>query len=167
AKKAPEIGNNGVRYYLFRAISSTLAVPSKTPLVKAANEEKAVQVALDFVARTPAFAKNTPREELEGYKVLRREALKVIARSRTAAFGKSQPALALPRYAADHSALPQPPRVDERMESAMGLCRLINKAKDSPGFQTDYAAANVVRAVAAFAKAANREVDTKKGIDRS
>src|SRR5262245_25137714 len=70
---------DGTKYYLFRTLSSLLAVPSKTPLVKKENEEKAILAALEFMESTPKFAKKTPREELEGYKVLRREAVKLIA----------------------------------------------------------------------------------------
>jgi hypothetical protein len=166
-KNKDEKGNNGVRYYLFRALAGAMGVPSKAPLLKAQTEEKAVALALGIINKEPKFARNTPPGEIEGYKVLRREAVKVVAGSRAATVGeKGQSALALARVAAGDERIKPAPRLDERMEAAMGLCRLIAQANKSPGFQADYAVPCVVRAVYAFGLQANPNLD-KKSVERA
>jgi hypothetical protein len=155
--------NDGARYYLFRAIANALLVPAppkKPPLVKKDVEEKAVAAAIEFVSKSPKFLKSTPREEIEGFKVLRREALKVVAASRSADLGeKGHPALVLAKFAAPDKNVTPEPRLDERTEAAMGLCRLVANAKESPGLKVDYAAWCVACATYAFAKAANPNLE--------
>jgi len=170
ARKNPkaERGNSGVRYYLFKTISSTMGVPfPEKPLVEAKTEEAAISMALDAINKDPKFPKNTPRDEVEGFKVLRREALKIVAKGRTATVGdKAQVALALARFAAGDERIVPEPRVDERMEAAIGLSRLIGQASKSPGFHADYAVPCVVRAVQAFGLAANTNIE-KSGLERA
>jgi hypothetical protein len=144
-----------------------MGVPAKAPLLKAATEEKAVTLALNFINRNPKFPRSTPRDEIEGYKVLRREAVKVVAQARGATVGeKGQVALALARIAAGDDRVKPAPRPDERLEAALGLCRLIGRAGKSPGFQADYAVPSVVRAVQAFGMAANANIE-KTGLERT
>jgi hypothetical protein len=160
--------NDGVRYYLFRSLSGALSVPLKKEAIKKETEEKAVQTALDFLAKAPKPGKTAPREEVEGFKVLRREAVKVVAASRSADLGeKGRPALVLARIAAADASVSPPPRTDEQLEAACGLARMIGEAAArSPSLQTDYAAWCVLLAVYDFAVDANKDVEKSKALER-
>jgi hypothetical protein len=160
--------NDGVEYYLFRAMADVLGVPLKSAPLKKDTEEKLVQAALDFVEKTVKLPVNTPREEVEGYKVLRREAVKVLAQSPSPAVGeKGKPALVLARIAAGDDRIMPPPRIDEQLEASIGLARMVARQAGKPGdFQADYAAAAIGRAVQVFVLRANPNID-KKGLARA
>ncbi len=165
--KAKEV-NDGVRYHLFRTLSSLLAVPARSHLLKKEIEDRAIQAALEFVEKKVKFPRNTPPEEIAGYQVLRSEAIKVLALSSAPIVGeKGKPALALARIAGGDASVTPPPRLNERIEAIIGLGRLVERNAAKPGnFQADVAALQVARGVEAFGLAANRNIESK-GVDRA
>src|SRR5262249_33732363 len=78
-KNKQPISNDGVKYYLFRTLANMLAVPTKTPILKKDSEDKVIQTVLAFVEKPVKFPQVAPREEIDGYRALRREAVKVLA----------------------------------------------------------------------------------------
>jgi hypothetical protein len=158
--------SDGVKYYLFRTLSGLLGVPTKIEVLKKETQEKIVLAALKMIAAKKKFFKNTPQDELDGYRALRREAVKVVAKTPSPTIAdRSLPALVLAQIAAGDESISPAPRLDERIEAAIGLARLAEKAEKFPDFQADYAAAAIAQAVRSFGVQANMNID-KKGIER-
>ncbi|MFO0928635.1 MAG: hypothetical protein U0736_16700 [Gemmataceae bacterium] len=154
--------NAGVQYYLLRCLGNLLALPPQNPpLVKAENQEKAIAAATKLIDRAVAFPKATPRQEVEGYKMLRQQAVRVVATARTPVVGKEQPALTLARVAGADGSLVPAPRITERLEAAVGLARLMNASAKFPDFQPDYAAAQIARFIVDLGLQANPNLDSK------
>lgn len=153
--------NDGTRYYLFRGLANLLALPpGDAPLVKKESEEKAVRAALKLVEKDVKFPKAAPREEIEGYKMLRQQAVAVLGGASMPSLGpKERPALALARVAAGGAAVVPAPRVTEQVEATIGLARMTARSKDAD-LQVDYAAEHVARGVLAFALVANDNLDS-------
>ena len=105
--------NDGVKYYALRGLGSLVGLPKQTPpLLKQETEEKAIQTATRLVEKKTRFPKATPRGEVEGYKILRREAVKVLAQCRTPIVGKERPALILAKVAGNDQGIVPSPRLD-------------------------------------------------------
>ncbi|MFO0844807.1 MAG: hypothetical protein U0797_20815 [Gemmataceae bacterium] len=153
--------NDGARYYLLRTLASLLGVPSQVPVVKPETAEKAYAAAVKLVEKKNPFPKATPRQEVDGYRVLRQQAVKLLAQARVPVVGKDKVALTLARVAGNDEGLAPPPRIEERIEAAIGLARMAPAAAKFPDFQIDYAASQVARAVAAFGRHANANLDSK------
>jgi hypothetical protein len=92
---------------------------------------------------------------------MRLQAVKVLAQARAPVVGKDKVALTLARVAGNDVSMVPSPRHEERVEAAIGLCRMGPAAAKAPDFQIDYAAAQVARAVAAFGQQANANLDSK------
>jgi hypothetical protein len=147
---------DGARYYLLRALGDLLFLPTKKPVVKKETVQKAIKAAQLLLDRKTDFPRNTPREELEGFKVLRWQAIRVLAAAGLSEVGdKDRPALYLARAAGGDVRVVPPPRLVEQMEGADGLARLISHGDKHPNLQVDYAAFQVARGVAAFGLAAD------------
>lgn len=154
--------NPGVQYYLYRCLANLFSLPPQTPpLVKAENHEKAVAVATKMIDRSVTFPKATPRQEVEGYKMLRQQAVRVVATARTPVLGKEQPALTLARVAGADESLVPTPRLTERLEAALGLAQISTGSAKFPDFQPDYAAAQIARFVVDLGLQANPNLDSK------
>jgi hypothetical protein len=153
--------NDGTKYYLLRTLSNLVGLPKQTkPLLKPETEEKAIAAAIKLVETKKAFARATPRAEVEGYKMLRCEAVRVVAASRTPVVGdKERPALTLARVAANDASIVPSPRINERIEAVIGLARMGATAAKFPDYQPDGAAEQIARAVRDFGiqADANRE----------
>ncbi|MFQ3651602.1 MAG: hypothetical protein SNJ75_14845, partial [Gemmataceae bacterium] len=139
----PKKFNDGARIYILRAAHDVLAMPPQTPaLFKAETAEKVVKAAMGVASRQVNFPKATPRGEVEGFKILRAEALRVVGQSPLARFKDVAPALLLARFAANDESINPPPRTEEFLEAGIGLGNQIERAaanKDST-LQADYAA---------------------------
>ena len=154
--------NDGVRYYMLRGLASLLALPRPTqPLLKKETEEKILPSAMKLVEKKGVFPKATPRGEVEGFKILRREAIKVVAQYRTPIVGKERPALILARVAGNDQGIVPAPRLDERIEAAIGLARMTAGAAKFPDFQPDYAMFQIASCVGEFGNQADRNRDAK------
>ena len=153
--------NDGAKYYLLKCLADLLSLPKQdTPLLKKETRDKALLAALPVLNQKKDFALNTPREELEGWKMLRAQALLVLAASNQAVIGKEKPALYLARAAGADAGISPPPRLDERIAGALGLARLVAQGK-AADLNADYAAHQVASAVAAFADEASRNIEAK------
>lgn len=158
----PKRLNDGVRYYLLRAAHDVLALPPQRPAIyKQATVDKVIQSAMTVASRRFDFPKATPRGEVEGFKILRAEALRVLAWAPTPSMGTDRPALVLARVAASDQSVNPPPRVEELVESSIGLCRLIAASGKSADFNADYAAQQVARAISAIGIEANKNIEVK------
>jgi hypothetical protein len=153
---------DGVRYYLLRALANLMALPpQETPLLKKETEQKVTREALKIVEKKMTLPKAAPREEVEGYKMLRLQAVAVLAHARAPSLSdKERPALALARVAVADPSIAPAPRLAERIEATIGLARLTARSKDAD-LQVDYAAEQIARGVLAFALAADKNIDSR------
>lgn len=154
--------NDGTRYYLLRTLASLLGLPPQpTPLVKKETAEKAFAAATKVVEKQTPFPKATPKQEVEGYKMLRLQAVAVLAQARVPVVGKDKVALTLARVAGNDESIVPSPRHEERVEAAIGLARMGPAAAKFPDFQPDYAAVQIARAIASFGGQANANLESK------
>jgi hypothetical protein len=127
-----------------------------TPIFfKNKDREKAAIVALnEFVLRKLDIPPTMPRDEVEGLRVLRREAVKALALTRYPLVedpnGHGQTALVLLRVARKDGFSPEP-KFDEQVEAANGLARM--QSDLYANYQPDYAAYHVGRVVQDLANA--------------
>jgi hypothetical protein len=144
--------SDGTRYYIYRGMANLLAFPKQTPaLLKKETEEKLVHAGIVMVEKKVPFPRQIARGEVEGYKVLRREAVKLVAQARVPSMGeKDRPALTLARVAGNDQNIEPSPRLDERIEACIGLAKMAAVAAKFPDFQPEYAAYQVARAVEAL-----------------
>jgi hypothetical protein len=157
--------NDGVKYHALRGLRELLALPPQTtPLLQKETEAAIVRETMKLIDQKVQFPVGTPDPEKNGYRVLRREAIRVLAMNRSPIVGKEQPGVTLLRVAAATPDVVPSPRVDERMEASIGLARL--RAGKGGTYQPDYAVYAIGRAVSAFGEAANREIE-KKLLERS
>jgi cytochrome c556 len=135
--------NDGVIYYTLRGMRELLAVPNPAPpappVLSAERELKLTQALLAFVTKPVKFTTETPKDEVEGYRAMRREAVRALAYCRAPSLkGKERPGMVLLRVAANDDVTPEA-RVDERLEAAIGVARM-REATDGKEFQPEYAA---------------------------
>jgi hypothetical protein len=151
---------DGHRYYFYRCLSSLLSLPQSPPLLKPETVDKILQKATDQVEKKAVYPKATPRQEVEGYKMFRQQAVLVLAAGRKPTTGnKIQPILTLARVAAADADLVPAPRLTERVEAAIGLARMGSASAKLPDIQMDYAASAIVAAVIEFGKQANPNIN--------
>ena len=138
--------NDGVKLYALRGLRDVLAqFPPKSPALSRERQEKAVLTVMEFVERKVAFAPNATREEVEGFRSLRREGFRALSYCRLPSIGdKARPGLVLLRAAVRDGFTPEP-RLDEQMEAALGVTRL--RPELDPSYQKDYAAYNLALVV--------------------
>jgi hypothetical protein len=150
--------NDGVRYYAYQGIGHMLARWSRTPPTTPSKKlPEYLQLLIAAVDRKPAFNVSLAQpEEIDGFRMLRREAIKALAESRVPAVADEKgvlgvkPALVLLRAMNSDGFVPET-RIDEQVEAAIGITRMPAKALES--YQPDYAAYQVGHLVV---RAANR-----------
>jgi hypothetical protein len=159
--------NEGVRYYVLRGLHDLLALPPRMPpVLTKERQEKCALALLEVVGHNESFPPSVPRERVEGFKVLRREAVRALAQITSPTLGdKVRPAQALLQIVANDERVNPKPRLDERLEAAIGIARMRpGMAKD---YQPDYAAYHVGLFVKDFAAAANADYGKKQSYARS
>jgi len=158
--------NDAIRYYILRGLRNLLAQvqPQQTPpLLTKEEEAKCAEAIIEFLERKPDLPKGVLQEEIDGFRVLRREGVRALAQIHTPALNdKVQPALVLARFTGEDERIQPPPRIDERLEAAMGLARM-SSAQDKT-YQADYAANAIGTFLATFGAAANG--DKEKATER-
>ncbi len=151
--------NDGVHYYVLRGLGTLLAQvqPMVTPPVLTKEEQaKCAEAIVEFLEQRKGPSKNASRQEIDGFCLLRREAIRALSHVHTPAVNdKVRPALVLARFAGNDARIQPPPRIDERVEAALGLARM-QSAQDKQ-YQPDYAAGQIVRCLGAFAQMATVE----------
>jgi hypothetical protein len=157
--KDPE-QNDGARYWAFVALKELYAYGNQVPPVPMKNkqaEEKGILALIEFLERPSGVSPGSPPEEVEGARMLRREAIRALAQTRYPAVAqngelKGRTAQVLLRVARKDGLNPEP-RVDEQVEAAIGIARLQSKLYED--YQPDYAAYHVGFVVVDFANAYN------------
>lgn len=156
--------NDAVRYYALRGLRNLLAQVQPMqmpPLLTKAQETKCAEALLDFLEHKQGPSKGAPADEIDGFRVLRREAIRALAQFHTPTLSeKVRPALVLARFAGADERIQPEPRIDERVEAAIGLARM-QSAQDKQ-YQPDYAANQIGRCLSAFAKKFNDEKGKKE-----
>ncbi|HEY7424734.1 MAG TPA: hypothetical protein VH682_10940 [Gemmataceae bacterium] len=149
--------NDGVRYYALRGLRNLLALSQPMQsLLNKDQEAKTAEALLDFLEHKQGPPKGAAPEEIDGFCVLRREVIRALALMHTPAVSdKVRPALTLARFAGGDGGIQPPPRIDERMEAAVGLARM--QSAENKEYQADYAAWQIGHCLGAFAQKANEE----------
>jgi hypothetical protein len=144
-QKSPD---DGMKLYALKGIRDTYKVLRPMAVVKKASSRVTLSPALEVkVAETLAQLIETPMvypagtapEIVEGYRVLRREALKALAQSRAPISGeKGRTAFILAKFANGSDIKPEP-RLDERAEAAIGLLNLRLQDPDTSEYNMEAA----------------------------
>ena len=159
--------NDGMRYYLFRCLTDLLGVPSEKPLLKPDLVTKAIEAGIKTVEKKVVYPKATSRQEVEGYKALRLQAVRLVAQARTPVLpSKAQPALVLARVVGNDESIVPAPRIEERLEAAIGLTRLAPVQAKFPDLQMDYAAYLIGNFFVDFGEQFNKNVEAKTALAR-
>ncbi|HXG09454.1 MAG TPA: hypothetical protein VNK04_06665 [Gemmataceae bacterium] len=149
--------NDAVVYYALQGIKELFKLqnrPSEPLVLKDKQREFAViQAVMRVLERQGPMSAS--REEIEGARILRREAVRALAQTRQPALIDpkdkekrtvlARPAVALLRLLADPQGFTPEPRLDERLEAAVGLARM--QLKGHPDYQPDYAAEHIAHFV--------------------
>lgn len=133
---------------MYRSLATTL--PLRTDRDKKAGpvslpqdvEEKNLELLASFVLSPPAYLSGALPDEIQGYKLLRREAIRALAANGKTKLGKTSPALTLAKVLTRPRNQANPAdsfRLDEQVDAAIGLAQ-IRLEKD---FNSDLAASLV------------------------
>jgi hypothetical protein len=136
----PGTAADGARYWALKTLRNLLALPQPTQTLTREHEEKALAAVLKFLKdRNGTLPAEASPNEFEGFRMLRREAVRALAQGHypRLADDKGRPALELLKIAVVDGVEP-PPRLDERVEAAIGVARA--RADAENGYQPDYAA---------------------------
>jgi hypothetical protein len=154
--------NDGAKYYALRGLGQLLAVPADKEGLKDPDREKVVNAVIPFVQRKPTYPATAPTAIVDGFRAVRREGVKALARVRNPTLGaKDKVSVVLLRVVAKDTRVVPEPRLDERLEAAIGLANMRPGSKDAD-YQPDYAAEHLGRFVADFLVAANANIEEKK-----
>jgi hypothetical protein len=150
--------NDGVTYYLLHGMRDLLAIPNPPepapPILSPERERKLAEALLAFVNKPQSFTKETTDDEFEGYRSLRREAVRALAYCRAPGLkDKERPGMTLLRIMAREGLSPEP-RIDERVEAALGVARM-RPALDGKEFQPEYAVYQIALFVDVFGRRYN------------
>jgi hypothetical protein len=159
---------DAVKYWAFRGLHNLLAIPvpmpPDPPVVTKAQEDKAVAALIEFIQRKAPFTPGTPRAEIDGFRVVRREAIRALAAAHNLTAGNPRPALVLLRVVGKDASVVPEPRLDERLEAAVGVGRV--RAAGDKAYNPDYAAWVLGRFIVDFVNAANGNSTTTKTAER-
>jgi hypothetical protein len=126
--------HHAVKFYMLEALRHLFAVPhperdGKSVFSKPEAENRAIQVLIDFIARKPDLGADAPRDEVDAYRYIRREAVRALGQVRMSVVRVDDkvvavPALWLLRMAnADKNIVP-PASLAERVEGLVGYLQL-------------------------------------------
>jgi hypothetical protein len=158
-----EQGRDGVRYWVLRGLRDLLALPPGMP--PRFDEEKVTLAILEFLEQPAFVSASAPDEEVEGYRMLRREAIRALAQTHVPKVKDKMPALVLARFAGNDQSIQVRPSLSERLEAALGLARMRPDMK-VPDYQADYAAQQIGAFLEAFGNAANGNREEKVAFKR-
>jgi hypothetical protein len=131
--------NDAVKYYIIHGLR--VLANQQPPVMSAERETKAAEALAKFIDHNMTIADTTTREEVDGFRFIRREAVRALAQFRNPAVAANgQAAIMLLRVVAKDDLMP-PPRIDERVEAAIGVARY--KSANDKYYQPDYAIAQI------------------------
>jgi hypothetical protein len=156
--------NDGVRYYVLRGLATLLAQvqgPDLTPVLAKPRQANCAEAIIEFLEQRKGPAKSAPPEEIDGFRLLRREAIRALAQIHIPAVkDEVRPALVLARFAGNDASIQPPPRIDERVEAAIGLAHM--KSAQDKQYQPDYAAGQIAKCLGTFAQMFDKELSDIK-----
>jgi hypothetical protein len=124
--------SDAVKYYMLRGLGDLLANEKASPNIKPSYREKAASALLTMAQSSRKFLPSTSPAEIEGFRVLRREAIRALGATRLPSVpNKGRPALELLKVMEGEGLNPEA-KMDERIEAAIGLGRLL------PDLDKDY-----------------------------
>jgi hypothetical protein len=160
-----QMENDGARYWALHGLKDLLESPNTEGMDKVRIGKVATAV-IEWLSQKPAIIDATPADEIEGYRLLRREAVRALAQTKLPRVDdKVRPAVVLARFAGNDQSIQPPPRFDERLEAVEGLLRMRPSPKEAPGFQPDYTVEQMAHFIALFGAKANNFIE-KTGLDR-
>jgi hypothetical protein len=151
--------NDGVRYYILRGMGTLLAQvqPSDNKPMLTDEQAKCATALVEFLEERKGPDKNAAPEEIDGFRLLRREAVRALAQVHFPSVNdKVRPALVLAKFAGNDESIQPPPRIDERVEAALGLTRM--QSMQDPRYQPDYAAGQIAKCLGAFATMSAKDI---------
>jgi len=123
---------DAVKYFILRGTTDLLAIP-KEGLLNKDSVDKSVKALLAVVNRPGDFLPGTAETEKEGFRVLRREAIRGLAASRLPKLADgTKLGLVLLKAMNEGKTFAPPARMDEQIEAAIGLARI------NPDLDKDY-----------------------------
>jgi hypothetical protein len=162
---------DGARYWALKGLKDLLLNESQKPPMAARMDpklrEQIAEALVAFIERKPALEKNAPQEELEGLRMMRREAVRALALIPEPLFAgnpKAHTALTLLRVLRKDKELVPEPRLDEQLEAAVGLARLRADAKND--YQPGYAAYHLAHFLKEFGERFNNRSTTDRAGQR-
>jgi hypothetical protein len=141
-RDSDKVPNDGVKYYALRGIQKLLDQPpwpDMTPVLSKEQEQKVVKVLQKLILTTQTFKDGATQQEIDGFRVRRREAIKALAKFTNPSLPdkKDGVAMTLLRVVAKDKALTPEPSFEERLEAAVGLARM--KFDQDKDYNPDYA----------------------------
>ncbi|MFL5342647.1 MAG: hypothetical protein ACJ8F7_21150 [Gemmataceae bacterium] len=140
--------SDGVRYYCLQALKNLFAAynvdfPEKSVITKADRELKAVQSLINFIMRKPAVNENTPADEVEALRYIRREAVRALGYVRKPIYRTDKtvvavPALVLLKVAAIDTSIQPTPSLSERVEATLGYLQLTPDRQENMDYAVFY-----------------------------
>jgi hypothetical protein len=131
--------SDAVKYYAARGLK--VLAEQQPPVMSPESEKKAAEALAAFVDRKMTIADTTTRDAVEGFRLVRREGIRALARFRNPGVADhGRAGLVLLRVVAKDDMVP-PPRMDERVEAAIGVARF--KPSLDKEYNPDYAAAQL------------------------
>lgn len=160
---------DAIKYWALRGLRNVFDNPREDAFKGDTGEERLVhclRTLADFLNRKPPTATATESER-EAFQYVRREAVRALAAARVPVIEKRRTKVAIPALAllrvADGAGLEPPPSLTERVEAAVGLCRL--RTKNANRYQPEVAAYYVGRVVVDFATQYDRDRGSPHTVD--
>lgn len=123
--------NDGVKLFALRGLKNLLAqgTPGKPVPAAAADWEAIVEALIDYIQRKPPLTADTPVDEIDGYRYVRREAVRSLALACDPPAGAAKDrsrrvALTLLQVFCKDQLLPEA-SLAEQVEAGAGLCRML------------------------------------------
>jgi hypothetical protein len=150
--------NDGVKYYACKGLHDLLALPRRVPpVLGGARKKKVVDALVTFLEQNRKFPESASTEEVDGFRILRREGVRALAQVTNPALGTKAPAaLVLLRFVGADPSIQPPPRIDERLEAAIGVAHM--RPEEESDYQADYAAYHIGRFLVDFARQLNTDL---------
>jgi hypothetical protein len=149
----PAIGD-AIKLYYLQALkhlfaASNLEAPEKSVFTDRQREAKVIKSLIAFVTRKPTISPNAPQDEIDGYRYVRREAVRALGMVRHPIVrieGKIEavPAVVLLRFAAADKSIQPPPSLSERAEGLVGYLQLNPDKEQNMDLAAGYAAQTIL-----------------------
>lgn len=162
--------HDAVKLYYLEALKNLFAArnpeqPEKSVFKNPQREHKAIKTLIDFINRKPTFSAGAPQDEIDGFRYVRREAIRALGNVRlpvVRVLGKveTMPALVLLRVANMDKSITPAPSLSERIEALVGYLQLAPDRQINQDFTAGFVG-TVLRDLALEYKSAKPLPNTK------